>query len=137
MTRSAETTIRRTLGALGQQILNPWIAKSLEVDMGHVQLSNPEDWVDQHGDYCFRFAVLRVHDSEVAQDLVQETFVAALEARDRFAGRSAERGWLVGILKHKLIDHFRRTSRECVLDDVGQLEDDREEEVFFDQIGQW
>ena len=105
--------------------------------MGHVQLSNPEDWVDQHGDFLFRFAVLRVRGSEVAQDLVQETFVAALGARDRFAGRSAEKSWLVGILKHKLIDHFRRTTRECVLDDVGQLEDAREDEGVFDQNGHW
>ena len=108
-----------------------------ETDLNHIQLSNPENWVDQHGDHLFRFAVLRVRDSEVAQDLVQETFVAALEARDRFAGRSAEKSWLVGILKHKLIDHYRRTSRECVPDDVGQLEDARDDEGVFDQNGHW
>lgn len=100
-------------------------------------LSDPESWVDQHGDDLFRFAVRRVRDSEVAQDLVQETFVAALEARDRFAGRSPEKSWLVGILKHKLSDHFRKTSRECVPDDAGQLEDAREDEGVFDQNGHW
>jgi len=96
-----------------------------------LQLSNPEDWVDQHGDDLFRFAVRRVRDSEVAQDLVQETFVAALEARDRFAGRSPEKSWLVGILKHKVSDHFRKASRESVLDEAP------EDERAFDRNGNW
>ncbi len=108
-----------------------------ETDLNHIQLSNPENWVDQHGDYLFRFAVVRVRDPEVAQDLVQETFVAGLEARDSFAGRSAEKSWLVGILKHKLIDHFRKTSPEPVLDDVGRLEDARDDEGVFAQYGHW
>ena len=66
--------------------------------MGETQLANAEDWVDQYGDYLFRFAVRRVYDPEVAQDLVQETFLAALAARHRFVGRSTEKTWLAGIL---------------------------------------
>lgn len=70
------------------------------------------DWVEAYGDYLFNFALGQVHDSSVAEDLVQETFLAAWKARDRFAGKSAERTWLVGILRHKIYDHLRRTCRE-------------------------
>jgi RNA polymerase sigma-70 factor (TIGR02943 family) len=71
-------------------------------------LLNPDVWVDQHGDSLFRFAFQRVRDESVAEDLVQETFLAAMRAKDRFKGQSSERTWLFGILKHKIIDHYRR-----------------------------
>lgn len=105
--------------------------------MNPIQLSNPEDWVNQYGDYLFRFAVRRVENQELAEDLVQETFLAALQARDRFVGTSTEKSWLVGILKHKLIDHYRKRSRESVSDDVGWLEAAGEGEGVFDQDGNW
>ncbi|NQU09883.1 sigma-70 family RNA polymerase sigma factor [bacterium] len=73
---------------------------------------NPERWVDEHGDVLYRYALARVRDSVIAEDLVQETFLSALKGADRFAGQSAERSWLVGILKHKIADHFRRQQRE-------------------------
>jgi RNA polymerase sigma-70 factor (ECF subfamily) len=50
-------------------------------------------WVEAYGDYLFNFALGQVHDSSIAEDLVQETFLAAWKARDRFAGKSAERTW--------------------------------------------
>ena len=70
------------------------------------------DWLAAHGDYLFNLAVGQVRDPLVAEDLVQETFLAALKARDRFAGRSSDRTWLVGILRHKIFDHLRRVCRE-------------------------
>ena len=74
--------------------------------------SDPKSWVDLHGDYLFRFALSRVRDRQVAEDVVQETFIAALKARERFGGRSEERTWFVAILKNKIIDHFRRVARD-------------------------
>ena len=47
---------------------------------------------------------------------MQETLLAALRARANFAGDSSERTWLVGILKHKLIDYWRRAGRQPTLD---------------------
>src|SRR5262249_29035876 len=70
------------------------------------------DWLATHGDYLFNLAVGQVRDPLVAEDLVQETFLAALKARDCFAGRSSDRTWLVGILRHKIYDHLRRVCRE-------------------------
>jgi RNA polymerase sigma-70 factor (ECF subfamily) len=70
------------------------------------------NWVETHGDYLFNFAIGQVRDTNVAEDLVQETFLAALKSQDNFSGRSSERTWLVSILRHKIYDHLRKTCRE-------------------------
>jgi RNA polymerase sigma-70 factor (ECF subfamily) len=79
---------------------------------------NPERWLETYGDMLFSFALLRVGDRSAAQDLVQETFLAALKASKSFAGRSTERAWLFGILRNKLADRFRKLSREALLADL-------------------
>ena len=61
-----------------------------------------------HWDALFRFAIQRVKQVEAAEDLVQETFLAAVQSRDRFKGQSTEKTWLFSILKHKLIDYYRK-----------------------------
>jgi len=72
---------------------------------------DPSTWVDKYGDYLFRFALLRVRDRTVAEDVVQETFFAALKSRQTFHGKSSFSTWLVGILRNKIIDHFRQSGR--------------------------
>lgn len=56
----------------------------------------------------YRFALRAVRDSDTARDLVQETLLAAVAQADQFLGRSTERTWAIGILAHKIADHFRR-----------------------------
>ena len=73
--------------------------------------NNPENWLSDHGDYLFRFAMSRLHDNELAADMVQETLLAAWKGRESFSGDSTARTWLVGILKHKIIDHIRKEIR--------------------------
>lgn len=77
---------------------------------------DPGVWVDEHGDYLFRYAMVRLRDECLAEDCVQETLLSALQARDSYRGKSTERTWLTGILNHKIIDHFRKHSREVPLD---------------------
>lgn len=72
----------------------------------------PEVWVDRHGDALFKYAMMRLRDPALAEEIVQETLLAALQAFDKFSGQSSERTWLVGILKHKIVDYFRKISRE-------------------------
>lgn len=92
-------------------------------------------WLDQHGDYLFKYAMFRLRDSSAAEDAVQETFLAALRAYEKFEGRGSERTWLIGILKHKITDHFRRIAREAPL---GQEEDGASDHSeFFRGIGEW
>ena len=68
----------------------------------------PESWVDQYADYLFSYAITRVNDEEIAKDLIQETFFAALNAAKNFKGTASERTWLIAILKRKIIDHYRK-----------------------------
>jgi RNA polymerase sigma-70 factor (ECF subfamily) len=70
------------------------------------------EWLEAYGDYLFNLAQGQVRDKTAAEDLVQETFLAALKARDSFRGQSSDRTWLVGILRHKIYDHLRRVCRE-------------------------
>jgi RNA polymerase sigma-70 factor (TIGR02943 family) len=90
-------------------------------------------WLEEHGDALYAYAVSRVRDPHTAEDLVQETLLAALAAVSRFEGRSAERSWLIGILKHKLLDHLRHNLREQPLNQVGA---DWSDEMF-DRRGHW
>ena len=73
-------------------------------------LLNPHQWVDQHADYLFSLAIVRVNDEELAKDLVQETFLAALGRVKYFEGKSSERTWLTAILKNKIVDVYRKKS---------------------------
>lgn len=99
------------------------------------QRLDPEVWVDEYGDYLFRYALSRIHDPEVAEDLVQETFLAALHAKEGFRGDSSERTWLTGILKYKIIDHMRRKSREQPTDNIETSIDAMDQ--HFDDKGKW
>jgi RNA polymerase sigma-70 factor (ECF subfamily) len=96
---------------------------------------DPARWVDEHGDYLFRYAMLRVRDVALAEDLVQEALLAALQSAASFAGAASERTWLVGILKHKVIDHFRRTAREAPLDPGAEAA--AEPDHLFMKTGEW
>jgi len=100
-------------------------------------LSDPQGWPDLYGDYLYRFALLRTREASVAEEMVQETFLAALQARGRFAGQSTERSWLVGIMKHKIVDHFRKVKREIPTDDIDRLWTGEDPDGTFDQDGHW
>jgi RNA polymerase sigma-70 factor, ECF subfamily len=101
--------------------------------------STPEQWLDQHGDYLFRFALLRVQNESTAEDMVQETLLAALSARHQRAGLSSERTWLTGILKHKIIDHFRRSWREQPIDEdsAADFSSETDTDDYFLRDGHW
>ncbi len=96
---------------------------------------DPETWLDRYGDYLYQFAMARIRDEAVAEDLVQETLLAALDGRKSFKGRSAVKTWLSAILKHKIVDYLRHKRREHVLNDM----DTATETVdgFFHRNGSW
>jgi len=98
-------------------------------------ISTPDEWVDEHGDALYSYALSRLHNPATAEDVVQETFLAALQSKDRFSGRSSARTWLIGILKHKIIDLIRKESREQPLEEIETMESP--EETFFDKKGHW
>lgn len=92
---------------------------------------------EAHRRYLLRVARLQLRDDDLAEDIVQDTLVAALQGASRFSGKSSVKTWLTGILKHKIVDAIRyRTSRpaltsldeECHIDDFDAL---------FDETGHW
>ncbi|MFZ4698980.1 MAG: sigma-70 family RNA polymerase sigma factor [Candidatus Methylumidiphilus sp.] len=98
--------------------------------------TNPAEWLDLYGDALYRYALLRVHDESQAEDLVQETLLAALKSHGRYDGAAAEKTWLIGILKHKIVDLFRKSSREK----SEEFDEDRvclDMEACFDERGHW
>jgi RNA polymerase sigma-70 factor (TIGR02943 family) len=97
--------------------------------------ARPESWVDEHGDYLYRFALARADGPETAEDLVQETLLAALKAAPAFAGRSSERTWLTGILKNKMVDRLRQTQRARLVADLGGPDECLDE--LYDRAGHW
>lgn len=72
--------------------------------------------LERHRPYLLRFALLQLRDRSAAEDAVQDALLAAIQGASRFAGQSSVRTWLVGILKHKIIDSIRKTAREQTLE---------------------
>jgi RNA polymerase sigma-70 factor (TIGR02943 family) len=103
--------------------------------MSTADLQSASRWVDDHGECLYRYALVRVRKAEVAEDLVQETFLAAVRGYEQFGGRSSERSWLVGILKNKIVDHFRKLGRETSFTEVEFLSDEFSEK--FVSLGFW
>ena len=97
---------------------------------------NPHLWVNTHADYLYSFAISRLNDEEQARDLVQDTFLAALERLASFEGKSSERTWLTAILKNKIIDVYRKKSSGLNATTMSVAEKGQDE--FFDeQTGHW
>ncbi len=109
-------------------------------EISHTQTNAPdgdeaESWVDRYGEILYRFALVRVKEPFIAEDLVQETFLAALRGRENFQGRSSLKSWLVAILKHKIVDHIRKSVKEKVIENFDFQAD--QIETSFDDRGKW
>lgn len=95
---------------------------------------DPSTWVDDYGDFLYRFALSRLRDADSAEEVVQEAFVAGLKNVGQFSGRGDERAWLLGILKKKIIDVYRKRQRDPINVDheSGDLS-----QMLFNQFGFW
>jgi len=96
--------------------------------------NNPHAWLNEHGDYLYRYAISRLHNEELASDMLQEALLAGWKGRTGFSGQSSVRTWLIGILKHKIIDHIRKQIRERNL--MTAVESDPTT-PYFDAGGRW
>jgi RNA polymerase sigma-70 factor (ECF subfamily) len=104
--------------------------------MTTVNNNNQHQWLVEHGDYLYRYALARLRDTHLAEDVVQETLVAAIQSHS-YAGKAAPRTWLTGILKHKIIDLMRRQMREQPLEDDEALPQEAGMDDFFAEDGHW
>ena len=98
--------------------------------------NSPEDWLEDYGDLLYRYAFSRIRNKEDAEDLVQETLLAGMIAYEKFSGQSKISTWLVGILKHKILDIFRKNKREITILQNDETADDILA-YQFDQTGNW
>lgn len=97
---------------------------------------DPTAWLDRYGDILFRYAMARVRNEAAAEDLVQETLLAAITAAESYKGGSKEQTWLVGILRHKVLDYLRKSTRERqLLSDWSDVS--TEQDGDFDSEGSW
>ncbi len=99
------------------------------------KLHSVEAWVDEHADYLFRYALPRLRDRHVTEDVLQETFLAALKSVDKFRGDSSARTWLVGLLRRKIADHYRKRYREGEGESIDAT--DPTIDAWFDERGSW
>ena len=93
-------------------------------------------WVEEYSDALFKFARVRVGDRETAKDLVQETFLSALQNLASFRGESAQETWLTAILKNKIIDYYRKKKASKsipLINEDGTSELDK----YFDEEEEW
>lgn len=94
--------------------------------------------IETHRRYLMRVAQLQLRDADAAQDVVQDTIVAALAGAARFDGRSSVRTWLTGILKHKIVDAIRHRQKAplplTTIDDETSID---EFDGLFGADGRW
>ena len=96
---------------------------------------DPSTWVDQYGDYLYRYAYSRLRDANAAEEVVQETFLAGVRYAEQFSGRGTEQAWLLGILKRKIIDFIRKRVRQR---EVTSSEEEHDpSSMLFDAQGNW
>jgi RNA polymerase sigma-70 factor (TIGR02943 family) len=111
--------------------------EQIKTEVFEPHLINPHQWVAKHADYLYTYAITRVNDAEQARDLVQETFLAALEKINKFEGRSTERTWLMAILKNKVIDVYRKRASGLAKNTEALITEDEEQDFFNRDYGNW
>jgi RNA polymerase sigma-70 factor (TIGR02943 family) len=102
--------------------------------MALTHLTDPQQWVARHADHLYTYALVRLDSEEQARDLVQETFLAALEGLHQFKGHSTEKTWLTAILKYKVIEVYRKKNSGLQAEPIGQ---GPETEFFESENGHW
>jgi len=99
-----------------------------------------DELVSQHHGMLIRMAMGYVADREVAEEVVQDTWLAVIESLNRFEGRSSLRTWICGILIHKAKDRGVREKRHTTFSALESYDDDNDEAVDpfrFQQSGEW
>jgi RNA polymerase sigma-70 factor (ECF subfamily) len=116
---NCDTSVRNTL------------PRSNKTNMSELE---PDSGVAAHRDYLYRYALLHMRDSGLAEDAVQETLEAALKGEAAFAGKSSVKTWLTGILKHKITDLFRKSIREVPVSSLSTTDSEEDSREFADNF---
>ena len=96
--------------------------------------------VTRHHSALIRMAMGHVADREVAEEVVQDTWMAVIQGLDQFEGRSSLRTWIFGIMIHKAKDRGVREKRHTTFSSFESFNDENEEAIDpsrFHQSGEW
>lgn len=88
-------------------------------------------WVNQYSDNLYSWAYYKTSNKEIAEDLVQETFVVAIQSFQKFEEKSHPKTWLFSILNHKIIDYYRQNFRKPMVNESSLMD------KIFDNNGSW
>lgn len=99
-------------------------------------MATPE-MIEAERDYLLRYALAQLRDRAVAEEVVQETLLAALESLAGFKGASSLRTWLTAILRYKLLDALRAKKRDERFEPLPDEVDDADFDGLFAPGGHW
>ncbi len=96
-------------------------------------------WVNAYSDKMYSWALYKTSSKETAEDLVQDTFVAAFQSFEKFKEKSSPKTWLFGILNNKIADHFRKVYRLPTVNESDRNPEGGKDflDIFFDADGSW
>ncbi len=98
------------------------------------KFSDTQQWVDLYADDLYAYAIKIIPDAHQAENILQETFLAALKSKESFRSNSTEKTWLIGILRHKITDYLRSKYKEIPVSSLAP--EHTSSESFFDQVNQ-
>jgi RNA polymerase sigma-70 factor (TIGR02943 family) len=104
--------------------------------MPRIEKAMPANWIENYADSLFSYAMVRVSDREIAKDLVQDTFLSALQNVSSFRGDSSEKTWLTSILKNKIIDYYRKGAVDKTVA-FSEADNSPEIDSYFGENGGW
>lgn len=99
-----------------------------------------QEWVSIYSDELYRWALHKTSDKETAQDLTQDTFIAAFKAIDTFEGKSQAKTWLFSILNNKIMDHHRKQFKQATINQSQLNGKSKQGDILdnmFDSNGSW
>lgn len=104
---------------------------------GNQSSNTLKTWVDSYSDQMFTWAFYKIGHKEQAEDIVQDTFLAAFQSFEKFEGKSEPKTWLFGILNNKISDHFRKAYRLPISNESFAEQNENSLDVYFDGEGSW
>lgn len=102
----------------------------MSISLNGMQSFDPIIWLDQHGDYLYRYALLWTGDPSLAEVLLQETLMAAGSICEERQPHELERAWLKGILSQRLAEQLCHAAKGNESQSALELD-------LFEASGEW
>lgn len=94
-------------------------------------------WLVEFGDELYSWAFYKTSNKEIAEDLVQETLISAFTNFEKFQEKSTPKTWLFAILKNKIIDFYKKKSKEFSISYEEYSQPVKNSNNLFDENGGW